>query len=251
MALLAKLLKDGKVKVLGLDTKAWMDYRFAPHLIYANLAFDSDLRGHDASRLIKWCEAVGPNWGKKRIVAYLDKHQSEFRDCLRWLIDDAPVDLDYLHEGCDAADRANLPELEPHWRREREVRFLQLHSITHGKINLQPRVGPAESGVAQFWGVNLGQGRARDPLDPICWHLLHLLMRDGILTIRQCRYWGCERFFQVQTARREYCSDLCRSKAHPRSKKENREYMRKHRALLRRRRELKAKREGRVIQQNC
>jgi hypothetical protein len=139
----------------------------------------------------------------------------------------APFNFTSLHKDWDRHPLSWEPQEA--WKRQPEVRFLQLHCIKHGRISLKPKFGPDKAGIAHFWGLDLGQEEVRDPLDPICWYLLYLVRRDGVLALKECKYKSCERFFQVETARREYCSDLCRSKDHVKSKEQNREYMREYR----------------------
>jgi hypothetical protein len=208
---------------------------FTPHLMYANLEFDS-LRGkRECARLAGWCQLLRLKWNKKRIARYLRSHQAKFRHCLEWLVEDAVVDLEHLQEDLgESAEHLSPTDLLEEWSRTPEARFLQLHGLSHAGVGVRPRTTPSDSGVLCFWGVDLGPGKPKDPLDPICWHLLHLLMRDGTLDIRRCKYWGCEKFFRPPTKRKVYCSDLCRAKDHAKSPEEWREYMQGYRANLRR-----------------
>jgi hypothetical protein len=223
MRVLEKLLKTYASRTLALDaTVRFAD--FDPHLIYANLNFRTEVETENAQRLFAWCGVYGPDWSQTRVIKYLRAHQTQFRDCLHWLVRDALVDYENAF-----SRKVEEWELETDWRREPELRFLERHCLTHAEIHLKPQFGPAETGAAFFAGLSLGQGKTRDPLDPVCWHLLHVLMRDGVLALRECKRKECENFFRTETARREYCSDLCRSKDHAPSKKKNREYMRKYR----------------------
>lgn len=215
------------------------DIGYAPHLVYANLRFDSS--DENVEPFIEWCQLVGPAWGKQRIVKYLSTHQEQFRECLRWLIEDALVDFDEFRRELGRASKSfRESDLENEWRKTPEVRFLQLHGLAHSTVSIRPKFGPKESGEWFFSGIDLGPRKSKDPLDRICWHLLHLLFRDGHLNARQCKF--CETFFRPRTKRRWYCSDLCRIKANAKSPKEAREYMRKYRQgnEARRRRRLSA-----------
>lgn len=203
---------------------------FAPHILYANLQFDSVGKNREIKRFVDWCREVGPDWNDKRILKYLAGHQSEFRECLRWLMEDAIVDLEDWREelGKDIEHLGDDVMLDE-WRSRSGAKFLQRHGVSHAGVSVRPRITPAESGVLCFWGIDLGPRKPKDPLDMICWHLLHLLQRDGSVNIRQCRY--CERMFKPRTKRKRYCSDLCRAKDHAKSREEWRDYMRKYRAV--------------------
>lgn len=218
---------------LSLNDATWAEGPdFAPHLLYANLRLDLNEHIAEKRRLVDWCQRVGPNWSEAHIVKYLALHQSQFRDCLRWLAEDAVVDFEEMRKELGRAiDEFRNYDLLKEWKSSPEVRFLQLHAISHCDISLKPKMGPSESNEWLFSGINLGPRRPKDPIDVICWHLLYLLMRDGRVNIRECGY--CEMFFRPRTKRKEYCSDLCRAKAHSKSRDEWRNYMRKYRETKR------------------
>jgi hypothetical protein len=239
LGLLAKLRDGDWDRRLGLASGNLSDSQLAPHLLYANLDFGKAQLDKQGRRLVSWCQGIGRHWTENRIVSYLRLHQSEFRACLRWLIDDAVVDFE---EDFDPGEALDLVDLEDDWRLDKHVKFLQLHGVSHNILSLHPQIRPSDSGTPFFARLNLGQTRAKDPLDLICWHILYLLMRDGILDIRECWFGGCEKFFRPLTKRRLYCSALCRAKDHAKSKEQNRIYMRKYRQIPRNRRLQAAKR---------
>ena len=217
-------------KKLSLHDETWMrGVDFAPHILYANIRFDSDDESKEKKRLIEWCQLEGPDWSEKRIAKYLALHQVQFRDCLSWLVEDAVVDFWELRKELGKDSQYFTDDnLLNEWKRTPEASFLQLHGVAHSDVSIQPKFGPAESGEWLFSGLDLGPRKPKDPLDAICWHLLYLLMRDGELNIRKCE--RCERYFTPRTKRKQYCSDLCRAKDHAKSPKEWRKYMRKYRA---------------------
>lgn len=227
-------MDDLEYKKLSLNDVSWTEGPgFAPHLLYANLRFDLNDQSGEKRRLLDWCHRVGPNWREDRILKYLALQQSDFRDCLRWLIEDAVVDFEEFRKELGRATKDfSEHDLLQQWRGTRETSFLQLHGVSHCHVSVQPKTGPSESNAWFFSGLDLGPRKPRDPIDVICWHLLYLLMRDGDLNVRECGY--CETFFRPRTKRKHYCSDLCRAKAHGKTREEQREYMRNYRATKRR-----------------
>jgi hypothetical protein len=218
-------------KKLSLHDETWMtELDFHPHLLYANLQLDSDKESREQKRLIDWCQLQGPDWSRMRILKYLASHQSQFRNCLRWLIADAVVDFWEFRKELGRNSKYVLEsDLLHEWRKAPDASFLQLHGVSHSDVSLRPQIGPSASGEWLFSGIDLGPQNPKDPIDVICWHLLYLLMRDGDLNIRECK--GCETFFRPRTKRKYYCSDLCRAKAHAKNPEEWRGYMRKYRAV--------------------
>lgn len=126
------------------------------------------------------------------------------------------------------------------WEREPEVKFLQQHGLDHGGVLLQPTGQDGSS----FRGIELDQRKPQDPLDPICWYMLSMLMWDGTVGVRRCKYVKCPKFFRPQTARKLFCSDNCRAKDYmgKKSPEEKRKYMREYRANSSRRRILRKRR---------
>lgn len=234
MLLLPKSRDDLEGRRLSLSDATWAEGPgFAPHILYANLRFDLNDQIAEKRRFVDWCYRVGPHWSKERILKYLASQQSHFRDCLRWLVGDAVVDFEEFRKELGPASQ-DFPDhdLLQEWRTIGEASFLQLHGVSHCHISVEPKAGPSETNVWLFFGINLGPRKPRDPIDMICWHLLYLLMRDGRLNVRKCRH--CETFFRPRTRRKQYCSDLCRAKAHAKTSEEQREYMRNYRATKKR-----------------
>ena len=210
------------------------------HLLYANLEFGTARGRNDKRRLLRWLHDYhhfyGWRWSGRRILSFLEKHQQRFRDCLEWLANDSVVHLD--EHGF--TDDDELSELWKAWRQRPEVKFLQLHGFQHGQVALWPQSNDG----AYFSGLELVQKGARDPLDPICWHLVSLLMVDGTVGVRKCKYAGCLKFFQPRTARRLYHKDACRandfmSKKSPKEKADDMAAWRKN--PMRGRRNVKAR----------
>ena len=55
------------------------------------------------------------------------------------------------------------------WTEQPELKFLQQHGLEHGGIALEPNL------QCHFRGLKLVQREPKDPLDPLCWHLLFTL----------------------------------------------------------------------------
>jgi hypothetical protein len=175
----------------------------APHVVYANLDFRNPRRGH-VRRLFGWLWQSGlSGWEEDRALRYLERHQEEFRGCLRWLSESSIVDFSgVFDQSAEITDR----EYEDRWRQTPELKFLQQHGLDHGTIVL----GPDSQHQAYLKGLRLDQKNPRDPLDPLCWYLLSLLAFYGTVFVRQCDYWRCGKFFTLPTVRRRHCSDSCR-----------------------------------------
>lgn len=208
------------------DDAWWLKKNFAPHLVYANLKFGDPKSRILERRLLRWLGFVGPfGWTNERTVKYLQAHQSQFRDCIDWLSRNAEVNLGFLRNRYESSpDDIDVNE---YWAEFPQVRFLQLHGLDHPKIGLKPSVDSDDP--LWFAGLQLEQRKPRDPLDPLCWYLLHLLMRDGTIHIRRCRYQPCGKCFVQRTLRKRYCCGLCRAKDHMKSPQQMRLYMRDYR----------------------
>jgi hypothetical protein len=182
----------------------------APHVLYANLDFEKPDVERRARRLLKWLELTAPAyaWPPERTLAFLKAHQDEFRQCLRWLSEGAIVD--FGQEGKSANEFEEKCELNENWRAKVPLRFLQLHGLEHGGVELVPRFYED----AYFKGLTAAQKTARDPLDPIAWYLLGLLSNFGTVFVRQCRRIECGQFFSAKTVRRLYHDDSCRAMHH-------------------------------------
>ena len=180
-----------------------------PHVLYANLNFGEPKLPRRARRLLRWLHLRGPSgWTETRTLRFLEKHQSDFRECLAWLSSDADVDFGVESDQEDSFDEEC--ELRKSWEKHPQVRFLQLHGIDHGGIALIP--GFQE--FSYFHGLQLDQKKPHDPLDPICWYLLSLLASSGSVGVRRCLYWKCGKFFSPRTSRKRFCSDSCRALNH-------------------------------------
>ena len=123
------------------------------------------------------------------------------------------------------------------------MKFFQRHGLDHGGVTLAPRLSDPRH---PFESLEFDQKKARDPLDPICWHILTLLAGYGSLFVRRCRYWKCQKFFVPRTPRKKYCSDSCRALRHAfeefqknpkKYRKERAEFMKQNRAIKKKRRE--------------
>lgn len=186
------------------------------YLRYANFDFGSVGSSRPAARIVGPLRP--PKWSKQRTFQYLKQHQEPFRACLNWLADDAALETNYSSTYWDGAVKA--------WNEHPPLKFLQLHGLTHGGVDLSFR--NMKDGF--FYGLELVQKRARDPLDFICWYLLCLLMWEETLPVGKCRFNGCSKFFEASRNKR-FCSDLCRAKFHAAKlpPEQKRDYMRKYR----------------------
>jgi hypothetical protein len=202
------------------------------HVLYANLKFGERDTPRKARALLK---SVWEVWfDDDRTLRYLEKHQPEFRRCLDWLSKGSEVRCD---EAGDDEDRNLGPDERysrwmDQWHQHPVVQFLQQHGIDHAGIALQP---PTLQDGPPYLGLELDQLKPKDPLDPICWHLLKLLMWNGTVNVKRCAYQKCGRFFRPRTARKLFCRDLCRAKDYMENKtpKEKNQYMRKWRRIRR------------------
>ena len=205
----------------------------APYLLYANMDFNAP-SAKDTSKLLKFVEWQLPygKWSKERILDFLKKHQREFRECLEWVADGCIVNL-----GEENADRDDLGQL---WKQVREVKFLRQHGFEHAGVTIEPYWGGSDS-EEFFSGIQMGQIKVRDPLDPIVWNVIARLSEWGTVFVRRCDYWTCGRFFAPRTKRKRFCSDSCRAQAHVPAddteegevyREERRKYMQKHRQIL-------------------
>jgi hypothetical protein len=98
------------------------------------------------------------------------------------------------------------------------------------------RVGPnqtIERGQFRVAKSELEKRLPRDPLDPICWYMLRLLMWDGTVGVGRCRYPKCKKFIDRPTSRRQFCDDNCRAKnaADKKTPEQKRKYMKEYRAI--------------------
>jgi hypothetical protein len=119
--------------------------------------------------------------------------------------------------------------LSEKWQLEPEVKFLQQHGLDHSGVMLSPIFQTGSS----FNGIELEQRKPRDPLDPICWYMLSLLMWDGTVSVGRCKYPKCKKFIYRPTSRRQFCDNNCRAKngADKKTPEQKRKYMREYRAL--------------------
>lgn len=206
--------------------RLWTDDGFLdPIAVYANLRFDSDKERETITFLTDWIRGRGLRWGKKRVIAYLTRHQRSYQLCLQWLIDGAKLELsDYQ----SIADRLDLYDLVPsEWYEVPEVLFLERHGLSHARVALRP--SRAKPNLAALGGLELTIEKPRDPLDPLVWMML-CGYTEGRLDLRSCYYPRCGKFYKPKTQRRIYCSDLCRAKDNQKSPEESRQYMRTYRA---------------------
>ncbi len=199
-----------------------------PHIAYANLEFGTSRTEKDAEHLLDW---LGPirGWSSKRILDFLKQHQEEFRRCLDWLAAGCVTNFELSND--DPSDDSFDGRMSDRWKSQPAVRLLQLHGLVHGGVSLEPYSQDGSS----FSGTRLDQGSPRDPLDPICWYLLSLLMLDGTIGVRRCEYSRCRKYFRPWSAKKRFCDDNCRSKsyAEKKSPEDKRNYMREHRKRLR------------------
>jgi len=213
----------------------------APYLWYVNLNFKKPSKSWEARRLVAWVHQEGLSereWGYERVFRYLKKHQQSFRDCLTWIADGFRVEFS---EGGQfpSPDENTESGCSDRWENYAPVRFFREHALTHSCVGFSPDWQEHSS----LSGLGLSPETRRDPLDPICWHLLAVLVNVGRPLVRRCRYWRCRKFFQPPTNRRLFCSDSCRAMEHVnvdfdddeerREKllKKNSQYMRNYRAI--------------------
>jgi hypothetical protein len=197
------------------------------HIRYANLDFTGPNIVRRAASLV---EAVcPPGWSDERTLRYLARHQDQFRRCLAWLSEGSTAYFDVPDDGLIES----WIEIRQKWAEKPEVQFLQQHGLDHAKMTLHP----ASQDGNDLAGIELGQERSQDPLDRLCFYLLSLLMWDGTVGARRCKNVKCGKFFRPLTARKTYCSDLCRASVYmgKKSRKEKAAYMREHRAILKER----------------
>jgi len=146
------------------------------------------------------------HWSDARILEYLSKHQWQFRRFLDWVANGCNVYL--RHKDADSED------LDRAWEKVPEVNFLREHGFEHAGVTIQPNRFADTDDPRSFSGIQLGQERPRDPLDPIVWNVIAHLSVWGTVFVRRCRYWSCEKFFRPLTKRKRFCSDSCRALAH-------------------------------------
>jgi len=204
--------------------------RGAPHVLYANMQFGSAGSQKEVDRLLNWLHPFpSRRWTEKRVLHFLEKHQAEFRRCLEWLSNGSLTQL--AEPSGDEMERNEFWEvaLSEKWQLEPEVKFLQQHGLDHGGLMLSPY---SQDG-STFSGLELEQRQPCDPLDPICWYMLSLLMWDGTVSVCRCGYSKCQKFIYRPTSRREFCDDNCRAKnaADKKTPEQKRKYMREYRSL--------------------
>lgn len=196
-----------------------------PHLLYANIDFGTPSGRKDGARLLKRLRFYDMRWTDRRILTFLKKNQEDFRRCLEWLSNNSIINLDERFQGFE--DPPEEEEWLTEWRKQPEVRFLQLHAFDHGGIKLTP----SASDGAWYAGIEIDQKTQRDPLDTICWYLVSRVMVTGTAGVRKCKYGECGRFFEPLTERKLFHSDPCRANYYMSrlSREEKRERMRKWR----------------------
>lgn len=215
------------------------------YVLYANIDFQANKPSRELRRLLELLQWSGPDWpDEAKTIRFLKEHQQAFRSCLEWLSWGAVVDLrEYLRAGGDDED------LLGEWKRDKNVAFLQRHGLDHAGVELRP--SDSDSRVASFYGLQLDQGWGRDPLDPICWQLLEIFSVRGTLGVKRCKYSRCGKFFYPPTAKKAFCGDSCRAlqyalrrtfdeKRTEKFREKRQEYMRKYRALLKRRKAIQS-----------
>ena len=113
------------------------------------------------------------------------------------------------------------------WYAHPPLKFLRLHGLSHGGLNL----GYKRMQDGFFTGLELVRKRVQDPLDSLCWYLLCLLMWEGTLFVSKCSFKCCGKFF-VASRNKTFCSDICRAKFHAArlTREQKRDYMRRYRA---------------------
>ena len=204
------------------------------YLLYANMDFNAS-SAKDTSKLLEFEWWFRYRWTDAQILDFLKKHQREFRECLDWIANDFFVDL-----GEENADRDDRKEL---WEQVPEVKFLRQHGFEHAGVTIEPNSGHDAGRSEYLSGIQLGQKKPRDPLDPIVWDVIAHLSVWGTVFVRRCDYSGCGRFFRPLTKRKLFCSDSCRALAHvpdeflePEEaaafREERRKYMQRHRQIL-------------------
>lgn len=204
-----------------------------PYLLYANMDFNA-LSAKDTSNLMEfeWALRWG-GWTETRILAFLKKHQREFRKCLDWVTNGCVVDL-----GERNADRDDLREM---WEEVPEVKFLRQHGSEHAGVTIEPNSNHDMGRSKYFSGIQLGQKKPRDPMDPIVWDVIAHLSIFGTVFVRRCGHAGCGKFLRPLTKRKRFCSDSCRALAHVPDedteegevfREERRKYMKRHRQIL-------------------
>jgi hypothetical protein len=192
-----------------------------PHLLYANVRFDDPVDHRKVERLLR---VIGSPWSEKRTLRFLQKYQPAFRQCLEWLSNGSHINFDL--EDDDSGDFDFLMRCK--WANQPEVAFLQRHGLDHGGVTLEPYYQEG----SMFGGIKLSQRKPRDPLDPICWYLLSVLMWHGRTGVALCNYGRCTRFFRARrNDRGKFCSSACRAKFHQSQKtpEQKRKYMREYR----------------------
>lgn len=202
--------------------------RASPHVRYANMKFGASSSQRDVDRLLNWLEF--PRWSEKRILHFLEKHQEEFRRCLEWLSNGSLTQLAEPSDEEVEEDEFWRVRLSERWQLVPEVKFLQEHGLDHGGVTL----GPYLQDGSWFSGIELEKREPRDPLDPICWYMLTLLMWDGTVGVGRCKYPKCKKFIDRPTSRRQFCDDNCRAKnaADKKTPEQKRKYMKEYRAIL-------------------
>jgi|ERR1700723_36821 hypothetical protein len=209
-----------------------------PHVRYANIDFGASSSQKDIDRLLNWLPSF--RWSERRVLHFLEKHQEEFRRCLDWLSNGSHIQLAEPSDDEVEQDEFWEVSLSKKWELEPEVKFLQQHGLDHGGVTLSPY---SQDG-STFSGIELEKREPRDPLDPICWYMLALLMWDGTVGVGRCKYPKCRRFIDRPTSRRDFCDDNCRAKnaADKKTPEQKRKYMKEYRAIPSvKKRELKPK----------
>jgi hypothetical protein len=213
--------------------------RGVPHVLYANVKFGAPDSQKEIDRLLSWLYPFPSGWNEKRVLRYLEAHQAEFRRCLEWLANGSNVRL--AEPLGDEAERDEFWEvtLSEQWQQEPEVKFLQQHGLDHGGVTFSPY---SQSG-SRFNGLELGQKEPRDPVDPICWAMISMLMWDGSVNVCKCNYPKCQKFIYRPTSRREFCDNNCRAKnaADKKTPEEKNRYMKDYRSRSQAKRRRKTK----------
>jgi hypothetical protein len=204
--------------------------RGAPHVLYANMKFGAGSSRREVNHLLDWLHPFpSRRWTEKRVLRFLEKHQAGFRRCLEWLSSGSPTQLAEPSDDEKETDEFWEVALSERWHLEPEANFLQQHGLDHGGVVL----GPYSQDGSTFLGLELEQREPRDPLDPICWYMLSLLMWDGSVNVSRCNYPKCRKFIYRPTARREFCGNNCRAKngADKKTPEQKRKYMKEYRSL--------------------
>jgi hypothetical protein len=200
-----------------------------PHVRYANVKFGAPDSQKEIDRFLSWLYPLPSGWNEKRVLRYLESHQAEFRRCLEWLANGSDIRLAEPLEDEAERDEFWKVTLSEQWHHQPEVKFLQQHGLDHGGVTLSPF---SQDGHV-FNGLELEQRKPRDPLDPICWAMISMLMWDGSVNVCKCNYPKCQKFIYRPTPRKEFCNDNCRAKnaADKKTPEEKKLYMRKYRSL--------------------